>query len=29
MAAIEINMKKILEDLRSFLAKEMENNTKK
>ena len=29
MAAIEINMKKISEDLRSFLAKEMENNTKK
>ena len=29
MAAIEINMKKISEDLRSFLAKEMENNMKK
>ena len=29
MAAIETNMKKVLEDLRSFLTKEMENNTKK
>ena len=29
MAANEINMKQISEDLKSFLTKEMENNMKK
>ena len=29
MAASKINMKQILEDLKSFLTKEMENNAKK
>ena len=29
MVASEINMKQILENLKSFLTKEMENNTKK
>ena len=29
MAAGEINMKQISEDLKSFLTKEMENNVKK
>ena len=29
MAASEINMKQISEDLKSFLTKEMENNAKK
>ena len=29
MAANEINMKQISQDLKSFLTKEMENNTKK
>ena len=29
MAAHKINMKKISEDLKNFLTKDMENNTKK